>query len=129
MAIGSRGGAIGDVVWPILALLTLGQLLAVHAAVLTGLKYVGVIVFMIMGVGLIMARVDKLQASDRLTRAGFLPGFIAGLRIIIGNLKAILFYIEVLPKFFAVIRVTTLDTLVVGLVSAVLRQCHFGGNA
>ena len=52
--------AIGDIVWPVLALLILGQLVAVHAAVLTGLKYVAVIVFMVMGVGLIMARVDKL---------------------------------------------------------------------
>ena len=56
----------------VLALLTLGQLVAVHVAVLTGLEYVAVIVFMVMGVGLIMARVDKLQAPDQLTRAGFL---------------------------------------------------------
>ena len=63
---------IGDVVWPVLALLTLGQLVAVHVAVLTGLKYVAVILFMVMGVGLIMTRVDKLQAPDQLTRAGFL---------------------------------------------------------
>ena len=54
------GVAIGDVVWPVLALLTFGQLVAVHAAVLTGLKYVTIIIFMVMGVALIMARVDKL---------------------------------------------------------------------
>ena len=54
------GVAIGDVVWPVLALLTFGQLVAVHAAVLTGLKYLTIIVFMVMGVALIMARVDKL---------------------------------------------------------------------
>ena len=54
------GVAIGDVVWPVLALLTFGQLVAVHAAVLTGLKYVTIMTFMVMGVALIMARVDKL---------------------------------------------------------------------
>ena len=54
------GVAMGDVVWPVLALLTLGQLVAVHAAVLTGLKYVTIIIFMVMGVALIIARVDKL---------------------------------------------------------------------
>ena len=90
MATGARG-AIGDVVWPALALLTLSQLVAVYAAVLTGLKYVAVIVFMVMGVGLITARVDKLQAPNQLTRAGFLSEFIAGLLVIIGNAKAILF--------------------------------------
>ena len=54
------GVAIGDVVWSVLALLTFGQLVAVHAAVLTGLKYDTIIIFMVMGVALIMARVDKL---------------------------------------------------------------------
>ena len=58
------GVVIRDVVWPVLALLTLVQLVAVHAAVLNGLKYVAVIVFMVMGVGLIMAWIDKLKASD-----------------------------------------------------------------
>ena len=53
------GVAIGDVVWLVLVLLTLGQLVAVHAAVLIGLKYVAVIVFLVMGVGLIMAQVDN----------------------------------------------------------------------
>ncbi|MEL0289503.1 MAG: LysE family transporter, partial [Alphaproteobacteria bacterium] len=117
------GVAIGDVIWPVLALLTLGQLVAVHAALLTGLKYVAVIVFMVMGGGLIMARVDRLQAPDQLTKAGFLPGFVAGLLVIVGNPKAILFYIGVLPGFFDVTRVTTLDIAFVGLVSAAVPFC------
>ena len=115
--------AIGDVIWPVLALLTLGQLVAAHAVLLTGLKYVAVIVFAVMGVGLIIARVDRLQAPDQLTKAGFLPGFIAGLLVIIGNPKAILFYIGVLPGFFDVTRVTTLDIAIVGLVSAAVPFC------
>ena len=117
------GVAIGDAIWPVLALLTLGQLVAVHAALLKGLKYVAVIVFMVMGGGLIMARVDRLQAPDQFTKAGFLPGFVAGLLVIIGNPKAILFYIGVLPGFFDVIRVTTLDIAFVGLVSAAVPFC------
>jgi len=104
-------------------LLTLGQLVAAHAVLLTGLKYVAVIVFAVMGVGLIIARVDRLQAPDQLTKAGFLPGFIAGLLVIIGNPKAILFYIGVLPGFFDVTRVTTLDIAIVGLVSAAVPFC------
>ena len=62
---------IGDVIWPVLALLTLGQLVAAHAVLLTGSKHVAVIVFAVMGVGLIIARVDRLQAPDQLTKAGF----------------------------------------------------------
>ena len=78
---------------------------------------------MVIGVGLIMARVDKLQAPDQLTRAGFFPGLIAGLLVIIGNPKAILFHIGVLPGFFDLTRVTTLDILVVGLVLAAVPFC------
>ena len=52
------GVAIGDVILPVQALLKLGQLLAVHSAPLTGLKYFAVIVFMGMGSGLIILRVD-----------------------------------------------------------------------
>ena len=117
------GVAIGDVIWPVLALLTLGQLVAVHVALLMGLKYVAVIVFIVMGGGLIMARVDRLQAPDQLTKAGFLPGFVAGLLVIVGNPKAILFYIGVLPGFFDVTHVTTLDIAFVGLVSAAVPFC------
>ena len=115
--------AIGDVIWPILALVTLGQLVAAHAILLTVLEYVAVIVFVVMGVGLIMARVDQLQAPDQLTKVGFLPGFVAGLLVIIGNPKAILFYIGVLPGFFDVTNVNTLDIAIVGLVSAAVPFC------
>ncbi len=43
--------------------------------------------------------------------------------VITVNPKAILFYIGVLPGFFDVTRVTTLDILVVGLVSAAVLFC------
>lgn len=52
------GDAIGNVVWPLLSLLTLGQSVAVLAALLTGLKYVVAIVFMVMGDGFIIAQFD-----------------------------------------------------------------------
>ena len=63
-----------------------------------------------------IAWVDRLQVPDQLTQAGFLPGFIAGLLVIIGNPEAMLFYMRVLPGFFDVTRVSTLDIVVVGLV-------------
>ena len=44
------GVTVGDVIWPMLALLTLGQLVLEHAALFTGLKFVAVIAFMVMGV-------------------------------------------------------------------------------
>lgn len=85
--------AIDDIIWPVLALLTLGQLVAAHAVLLTGLKYAVVVIFAVMEVGLIITRVDRLQAPDQLSKAEFLSGFIAGLPVIKGNPKANLFYI------------------------------------
>ena len=70
-----------------------------------------------------MARVDRLQAPDQLTKAGFLPGFVAGLLVIIGNLKTILFYIGVLPGFFDVTRVSTLRIAVAGPILAAVWFC------
>ena len=48
-------------------------------------------------------------------------GFIAGLLVIIGNPEAMLFYMRVSPGFFDVARMTTLDIVVVDLVSAAVR--------
>ena len=44
------GVTVVDVIWLVLTLLTLAQLVLVHAALLTGLKFVAVIAFMVMGV-------------------------------------------------------------------------------
>ena len=60
--------------------------MTVHAALLTGLKYVAVIEFMFMGSGLIIARVDQLQATDRLAKVEFLLRFIPGTLVIVGYL-------------------------------------------
>ena len=64
-----------------------------------------------------------MQAPDQLTQTGFLPGFIAGLIVIIGNPEAMLFYMRVLPGFFDVTRVTTVDIVGVGLVSVAVPFC------
>jgi threonine/homoserine/homoserine lactone efflux protein len=54
-----------------------------------------------------------------------LAGFTAGLMVIAGNPKAILFYMGVLPGFFDFRRLTPLDIAVICLVSAAI---PFAGN-
>ena len=44
-------------------------------------------------------------------------GFLAGLAVILGNPKAILFYMGVLPGFFDLTRVTWLDILAICFLS------------
>ena len=85
--------------------------------------YFSVLTITLYEIRLNMARLDKLQAPDQLTRAGFLSRFVGGLLVIIGSPKAILFYIVVLSGFFDVTRVTTLDIQLVGLVLAAVPFC------
>ena len=94
--------------------------MTLRAALLTGLKYVAVIVFMVMGARWIMVRVDILWARDKLSKAGLLPRFVAGLLVIIVNPKAIKLEIGVLPGIFDVTCVTTLGISVVCQISAAI---------
>jgi len=60
--------------------------------------------------GLILRSADKTIASDsRLTRPGMWAGFLAGLAVILGNPKAILFYMGMLPGFFDLTVLTWMD--------------------
>jgi len=53
-----------------------------------------------MGAMLIWKPARTLRADSRLTAPGIWAGFLAGLMVIIGNPKAILFYLGILPGFF-----------------------------
>jgi len=119
------GVAIGDICWPVLALLSLGQIVSLHGDILFWLRYLAVAVFVIMGAWLYFAPVQKLEANSRLTREGTIAGFLAGLAVIIGNPKAMLFYIGILPGFFDISRLTAADITVIALSSALV---PFAGN-
>ena len=62
----------------------------------------------------------KIDRDNRLTRPGAWAGFAAGLLAILGNPKAVLFYIGVLPGFFDLRAVTWLDVAVIIAVSVTI---------
>ncbi len=105
----AMGVAIGDIVWPLVAVLGVSWLVAEFAGFMDVLKWVAVIVFLVMGVGLIRNADHALSANSRLTRPGMWAGFLAGLAVIIGNPKAVLFYIGILPGFFDLTTMTAID--------------------
>lgn len=87
---------------------------------MVALKWVAAAVFVVMG-ALILRNADKTIASDsRLTRPGMWAGFLAGVAVILGNPKAILFYIGVLPGFFDLTAVTAWDTAAIVVASMVV---------
>ncbi|MEM1266796.1 MAG: LysE family translocator [Pseudomonadota bacterium] len=119
------GVAIGDVFWPLLAIFGVTLLASVYEDVLTVLRIGGAILFTVMGVLLIRHADSSIAENPRLTRPGLWAGFSAGLLVILGNPKAILFYMGLLPTFFDMTALTTADIVAVCLLSAIV---PFVGN-
>lgn len=103
------GVAVGDIVWPLVAILGISWILSVFDVFMVVLRWVACGVFVIMGALLIKHASQKISADRRLTRPGLWPGFLAGMVAILGNPKAVLFYMGVLPGFFDLREVTPLD--------------------
>jgi threonine/homoserine/homoserine lactone efflux protein len=70
-----------------------------------------------MGAVLMLKADVALSGDQRLTRPGMWAGFIAGVLVILGNPKAILFYMGVLPGFFDLTEVGAWDVLAIVVVS------------
>jgi threonine/homoserine/homoserine lactone efflux protein len=116
----AMGVAIGDILWPLVAVLGVSWLVAEFSGFMDVLRWVAVIVFVLMGVMLIRNADTSLSSNSRLTRPGMWAGFVAGLAVIVGNPKAALFYMGILPGFFDLTLMTTLDIVAICTLSFVV---------
>ncbi|MEO1637934.1 MAG: LysE family translocator [Pseudomonadota bacterium] len=114
------GVAIGDIFWPLVAVLGVAWLVSMFAGFMLVLKWVAVVVFILMGIALIRHADGALSANSRLTKPGMWAGFVAGLAVILGNPKAVLFYMGVLPGFFDLTAVTAIDMVVICTLSFIV---------
>ena len=112
------GVALGDLVWPLAAMLGLNVLEGALGSVLGLLRWLAALVFAAMGALLIMRPPGAPQADRRLVRRGRWAGVSVGLAAVIGNPKAILFYMSALPGFFDLARLELRELVAVALVSA-----------
>ena len=112
------GVAIGDLVWPLTAILGLSWITSVYGDILSALRWVAAVVFIAMGILLIRKRATDLSADSRLTRPGIWAGFSVGVAAVIGNPKAMLFYMGALPGFFDLGSLQPLDIAAIITVSA-----------
>ena len=114
------GVALGDLIWPLSAILGLGWIESVYGDFLAVLRWVAAVIFLVMGVLLIRKPAATMNADSRLTRPGMWAGFTVGVAAVIGNPKAILFYMGALPGFFTLDRLTATDVAAIIAVSAII---------
>jgi threonine/homoserine/homoserine lactone efflux protein len=119
----AAGVAVGDVAWPLLAMLGIGVIAGVWADFLVALRFGGAAMLVWMGVSL--ARKAEALPAGMAARESAFTGFTAGLMVIAGNPKAILFYLGVLPGFFDFRTLTPADMALICLVSVLV---PFAGN-
>lgn len=114
------GVALGDFLWPIVAIFGVSVFVTQFEEFMIFLRYVASFIFFVMGYSLIRNSDRALGSDSRLTRPGRMAGFVAGIAVIIGNPKAILFYVGVLPGFFDLMQVTWRDALMICTLSFVV---------
>lgn len=119
------GVTLGDLLWPLLAILGMAWVLDAWPEALTAMKWVAAATFVLMGAQVVRSAGKPLAADSRLTRPGRWAGFAAGIAVILANPKAILFYGGMLPGFFDVASLTGAD---VALVLAVSVAIPLAGN-
>ena len=112
------GVTLGDLMWPAIAIFGMSWILSVYGDFLQVLRWVAAVTFAVMGLLLIFKSGNLMSADSRLTRPGRMAGFMTGVAAVVGNPKAILFYMSVLPGFFGDLsRLTARDTAAVLAVS------------
>lgn len=114
------GVVVGDVIWPLIAVLGVTWIVSVFGGFMEVLRWVACAIFLAMGWLIIRNRDKSIATDSRLTRPGMWAGFLAGVAVILGNPKAILFYMGVLPGFFDLTRLTWPDIAVICFLSMVV---------
>lgn len=119
------GVALGDLGWPLAAILGLSWIESLYGDILSLLRWVAAAVFLVMGYLLLRRPAATLTADSRLTRPGRWAGFAVGVAAVVGNPKAILFYMGALPGFFTLGTLTPVD---IGLIITVSAAIPMAGN-
>jgi threonine/homoserine/homoserine lactone efflux protein len=114
------GVALGDLIWPLAAILGLTWIESSYGDFLSVLRWVAAAIFLVMGVLLIRKPATPPGTDSRMTKPGLWAGFSVGLAAVIGNPKAILFYMGALPGFFTLGTLTGADIALIIFISALI---------
>ena len=114
------GVVVGDILWPFLAILGVTWVVSVFTGFMIALRWAACVIFLAMGIIIIRNAGKTIATDSRLTRPGAWAGFGAGVAVILGNPKAILFYMGVLPGFFDLTALTWPDIVAIAILSAIV---------
>ena len=114
------GVAVGDLLWPLVALLGVSFLVSIYADILIVFRYIASIILIIMGIVLILKSDNFFKEEANLTRPGIWAGFSAGLSAVLANPKASLFYMTLLPNFFNFDKLNSVDIVTICCLSAIV---------
>ncbi len=114
------GVAVGDSVWPLVAILGVSWLLATFSGFMIFLKWVAVLTFVGLGCLILHHAGGPIRSDGRLTRPGMWAGFAAGIVAIVSNPKAALFYMGVLPGFFDLSGIAIADIIAIIVLSVIV---------
>ncbi|GHA46881.1 lysine transporter LysE [Amylibacter ulvae] len=114
------GVALGDVLWPVLALFGVAYLVSIYADAMIVLRYFAAVLLCAMGAALVRWPSKVLSADMRLTSPGMWAGFLAGFAAVIANPKAMLFYMTLLPSFFDFKQITKWDMAAICVASFIV---------
>jgi threonine/homoserine/homoserine lactone efflux protein len=118
----AAGVAVGDMLWPLLAIFGLAAIAEVWGQLMQVLHYVGAGILIWMGWRLIARpRAALAERPDpALMRRDGWRAFTAGLLVNLGNPKSIFFFMGLLPAFFHIAGLSALDIVVIVAMSAVV---------
>ncbi|MEI4485073.1 LysE family translocator [Frigidibacter sp. MR17.14] len=117
------GVVLGDMMWSLVAIFGLSVIAGQMHEIMAVLRWIAAGIFIVMGLGLIRGAARPLTTDGRMTRPGLWAGFSAGILAILGNPKAILFYMGVLPGFFDLTRITGWDIAAIVAMSMAIPLC------
>lgn len=114
----AAGIVLGDLVFIMLAIFGLSVVAETMGGLFMTIKYLGATYLMWLGVSLFLRKSTTKIAMNAPNKKGTLiASFVAGFVLTLGDIKAILFYVSLLPTFIDLAKLRLADILVIVLVT------------
>ncbi|MDA9895027.1 LysE family translocator [Amylibacter sp.] len=114
------GVALGDLLWPLVALMGVSYLIFIYSDILIIFSYLASIILILMGLFLMVRSKNLFGEESSLTKPGVWAGFTAGFSAVLANPKASLFYMTLLPNFFDINKINYVDIFLICCLSALV---------